>query len=294
MDPDSGETGTVDTPRDDYARIERALACIERDARRQPALDEMARAAGLSPAHFQRVFTRWAGISPKRFVQALTVVEARARLERSRPVLEVALDVGLSGPGRLHDLTVTCEAMTPGEIGRAGEGITVSVGTIDSPFGPALAAFTERGLCRLEFEGAPGNPRERLRREWPRAQWREASRTETETWSRRIFERGLGAPLALHLRGTNFQLQVWRALLRVPDGCLVDYGALARAVGRPEAARAVGNAVGANPIAVLVPCHRVLRRHGELGGYRWGTARKLAVLGRELCLESGDQSWGTS
>ncbi|HKK71691.1 MAG TPA: methylated-DNA--[protein]-cysteine S-methyltransferase [Candidatus Krumholzibacteria bacterium] len=267
---------------DDYARIEAALLRIERDARRQPSLEELAASAGLSPAHFQRVFTRWAGISPKRFLQAVTVGRARELLRRSRSVLDVALDVGLSGPGRLHDLTVTCEAMTPGQIGRLADGVTIRHAIVPSPLGPVFVARTDRGVCAVEFVASGEDPAPGLQRHWPGAALVAAADDEAVPWGAAIFGNGPRPPLALHLRGTNFQIQVWRALLRIPSGRIVDYGALAEAVGRPGAARAVGAAVGANPVAVLVPCHRVLRRHGQLGGYRWGTGRKLALLGREL------------
>lgn len=273
---------------DDYARIEAALERIERDARRQPTLEEVAASAGLSPGHFQRVFTRWAGISPKRFLQAVTVRRARELLRAHRPVLDVAFDVGLSGPGRLHDLTVACEAMTPGQIARRGEGVTIRHAVVPSSLGPAFVASTERGVCALEFPDADHDPVRRLGHDWPGATLVVARDDEARSWSEAIFGRGPRPPLALHLRGTNFQIQVWGALLRIPPGRVVDYGSLAEAVGRPGAARAVGTAVGANPVAVLVPCHRVLRRHGELGGYRWGTTRKLALLGLELGRRSDD------
>ena len=272
---------------DDYARIEAALLRIERDARRQPSLDELAETVGLGPAHFQRVFTRWAGISPKRFLQAVTVSRARELLRHRRSVLDAALDVGLSGPGRRHDLTVTCEAMTPGQIGRLADGVEIRHAIVPSPLGPVFVARTDRGVCAVEFVTPAEDPASALRRRWPAAELVAAVDDEARAWAPAIFGDGPRPPLPLHLRGTNFQIQVWRALLHIPPGRIVDYGVLAELVGRPGAARAVGAAVGANPVAVLVPCHRVLRRHGELGGYRWGTTRKLALLGRELGRGSG-------
>lgn len=267
----------------DYARIEAALRRIERDAPAQPSLEELAADAGLSPAHFQRVFTRWAGVSPKRFLQAVTIERAREGLRAARPVLDVALDVGLSGPGRLHDLALTCEAMTPGEIGRGAAGVTIEYGRVDSPFGPAFVASTARGICAVSFDVDVDGP-EVLGAAWAGAALREASRATRAGWAEHLLDplREATGPVSLHVRGTNFQIQVWRALLEIPEGRVVDYGSVARAIGRPRAARAVGQAVGANPVAVLIPCHRVLRREGGWGGYRWGRTRKLAVLGREL------------
>lgn len=276
---------------DDYTRIEAALGRLVRDADAQPSLAALAADAGWSPAHFQRVFTRWAGVSPKRFLQAVTVERARERLRRGRPVLEVALDVGLSGPGRLHDLALTCEAMTPGQLQRAGADVEIEIGTVDSPFGPARVAATAHGICAVDF--VDDGTSDSLAGAWSRARVRTASDATRRRWQRELFDpwatpRG---PLALHLRGTNFQIQVWRALLRLPPGAVTDYGTLADAVGRPGAARAVGRAVGTNPIAVLVPCHRVLRRDGAWGGYRWGRVRKLAILGREFARDD-DQPRG--
>ena len=270
-----------------YRRVERALARLEHDAARQPSLEELAAAAGLSPSHFQRVFAQWAGVSPKRFLQSITVAHARALLRDSRPVLDAAFESGLSGPGRLHDLMVSVEAMTPGEYRQLGAGLVIRWATIETSFGPALVATTARGICALEFVSEGDTVEGALRRleeHWPRADFVADAGSEVRGLARRVFapvaERG--GPLPLLLKGTNFQLQVWRALLRVPEGTLIDYGQLAARAGHPRAVRAVGSAVGANPISVLIPCHRVLRRHGELGGYRWGTARKLALLGHEL------------
>jgi AraC family transcriptional regulator of adaptative response/methylated-DNA-[protein]-cysteine methyltransferase len=283
----------------DRDRIARALAWLEENVRRQPSLDELSSELGLSPYHLQRLFTRWAGISPKRFVQAMTVAHARALLRDSQPVLDASFESGLSGPGRLHDLFVHVEAMTPGEYKREGEGVRIRFGRYESPFGPCLIAMTERGVCALEFldpsmSGPGAEPSwslddalESLRRHWPWAEFEE-DRAGAQRVGGLVFDRSLrgeGEELRLHLQGTNFQIQVWRALLRVPEGCVVDYGGLARRLGKPTAARAVATAVGDNPVSVIIPCHRVLRRHGELGGYRWGLQRKLALLGWELARE---------
>lgn len=283
MESPRTDEASVTDPSRDYQRIEASLRRIERDASQQPGLDELAAEVGMSTGHFQRVFTRWAGVSPKRFLQAITVENARAHLVAARPVLDVALDVGLSGSSRLHDLTLTCEAMTPGQIARRGEGLTIEHGTIPSPFGPAFVAATPHGICAVHFD-PPGDPVQTLGAHWKGATLHQASASTRASWADRLTRplSEASGPLALHVRGSNFQIQVWRALLEIPRGQVTDYGAIARGLGRPRAARAVGRAVGTNPIAVLIPCHRVLRRDGGWGGYRWGGARKLALLGREL------------
>lgn len=286
--------------RRDHDRIAHALRWLEANARHQPSLDELAAELDLSPYHLQRLFTRWAGISPKRFLQTVTVAHARALLRESQPVLDTSFAAGLSGPGRLHDLFVHVEAMTPGEYKRLGAGVEIRYGSFDSPFGACLIAETDRGICALEFldtgmrgPGAEGNwtlenALASLRAHWPFATFVEDGPGAART-GHRVFDRALRAgdrgSIRLHLKGTNFQVQVWRALLRIPEGCVIDYGGLARRLGRPGAARAVASAVGDNPVSVIIPCHRVLRRHGELGGYRWGLGRKLALLGTEFARE---------
>lgn len=275
----------------DYRRVEAAIRYLEARQPEQPSLAEVAEHVGLSPWHFQRLFQRWAGVSPKRFLQFLTVEHARRLLEASETVLETTWAAGLSSPGRLHDLFVTVEAVTPGEVKSGGEGLEIRWGIHPTPFGEALVAVSDRGVCQLSFGDSEETLEEALatlKRRFPEARRVEASKS-TGPVSERIFRRlrgergGVDAEqgLALHLRGTNFQLRVWRALLSIPDGEAVTYGRIARALGKPGAARAVGSAVGANPVAVLIPCHRVLRETGDFGGYRWGTGRKRAVLGWE-------------
>jgi len=268
----------------DYSRVERAIRYLEENRQRQPELAEVAARVHLSEYHFQRLFQRWAGISPKRFLQFLTKEDAKRRLRESASVLEAALAAGLSGSGRLHDLLVECEAVTPGDVRRAGDGMEVRYGFHPSPYGECLLAATERGICALSFVGEEGRAAEfgALTREWPRARWISDAR-RTGALASRAFA-GLvhaDSSLRLHLRGTNFQIKVWEALLAVPAGTVTSYSAIARAMGRPRAARAVGSAVGRNPVAVLIPCHRVLRAAGEIGGYRWGGARKQAMLALE-------------
>ena len=267
-----------------YDRIERAIRFIEDNRLDQPGLDEIAAGIGMSPFHLQRVFTAWAGVSPKLFLRYVTLDHAREALMDASPVLDAALDVGLSGPGRLHDLFVTLEAATPGEVGAGGRGLDIRYGLHDGPFGRFLVAATERGVCRIAFERAGEDQVGALAGAWPNARLVE---DEARTWriAGEALARGMTAgesPIRLWARGTNFQIKVWEALLRVPAGRLVSYGEIARAVGNPRASRAVGRAVGANPIAVLIPCHRAIRASGRFEtGYRWGSARKRALIAWE-------------
>jgi AraC family transcriptional regulator of adaptative response/methylated-DNA-[protein]-cysteine methyltransferase len=270
----------------DYARVSEALTFICEHRRAQPGLGEVASHVGLSEHHFQRLFQRWAGISPKKFLQYLTVEHAKRALMGERSVLDAALDVGLSGPGRLHDLFVTVEGVSPGEFKRAGAGMLMRRGFADSPFGPALLSWTERGVSGLSFLGQ--DDRRAVQAEhaarWPGAVF-ESDSPGARALAERVFRSGpmIGqAEFRLLLKGTRFQLKVWEALLRIPPGRLTTYGSLARTLGYPAgAARAVGQAVGANPVGYLIPCHRVIRGTGALGGYRWGLNRKRAILGWE-------------
>jgi AraC family transcriptional regulator of adaptative response/methylated-DNA-[protein]-cysteine methyltransferase len=267
----------------DADRIRRAIEYLEQHARRQPSLDEVAQAVGLSPYHFQRLFKRWAGVSPKRFLQFLTVARAKTALREGKSALEASYDSGLSGPGRLHDLFVAAEAVTPGEYKERGEGVAIRYGFHATPFGECLLAETERGICGLSF--APAAERKivlgELERRWSAASLKRDQQATADT-AARVFEGSPDdAPITLAIRGTNFQLKVWQALLSIPEGALASYGDIARAIGHPEAHRAVGTAVGHNPIAYLIPCHRVIRQTGAFGSYRWGASRKRAILGWE-------------
>jgi AraC family transcriptional regulator, regulatory protein of adaptative response / methylated-DNA-[protein]-cysteine methyltransferase len=267
----------------DYERAARAIDYLRRNAAGQPDLAAAARHAHLSEHHFQRLFTRWAGVSPKRFVQFLTLEHAKARLATTRGVLDLAGAVGLSGPGRLHDLFVTLEAVSPGEFKASGAGLAIRYGVHDSPFGAALVAITARGICGLHFVDNSNDGAGRLRRDWPDAELRRDPGATAQVAERifRPLSSPPGRPLALLVKGTNFQVKVWRALLELPVGALASYGEVAARIGAPGSARAVGTAVGANPIAWLIPCHRVIRESGALGGYRWGPERKAAMLGWE-------------
>ncbi|MFO7895052.1 MAG: methylated-DNA--[protein]-cysteine S-methyltransferase [Longimicrobiales bacterium] len=268
---------------EDYRRVAAAIEYIDAHARSQPSLDDVAGAVGLSPHHFHRLFRRWAGTTPKRFLQLLTLEDAKRRLEASRSVLHTAYEVGLSGPGRLHDLFVTLAGVTPGEFADGGDGVEITVGTTPSPFGIAFVGRTPRGVCHLSFVDGGGETAAvepelaELADAWPEARFH-----RDDGVARSLGEAIFGGDRPpLHVRGTNFQLGVWRALLSIPEGQVAAYGDVAEGLGRPEAARAVAGAVSRNRVAWLIPCHRVIRKVGEAGGYRWGTSRKRAMLAWE-------------
>ena len=258
----------------DYTRVERAIRFLDGHRRHRPTLDEVAGHVHLSPYHFERLFQRWAGTSPKRFLQFLTAEHAKKLLRESRSVLDTTYEAGLTSPGRLHDLLLTCEAVTPGQYKQRGAGLTIRYGIHATPFGDCLLATTNRGICALRFGGI-----KELREEWPAATF-VRDQSQTGDLCRRIFHAGRG-PFHLHLRGTNFQLKVWQALLTIPAGNVVTYGDVAEKIGSPNAQRAVGAAIGRNSIAYLIPCHRVIHSLGVVGNYRWGHVRKQAILGWE-------------
>ena len=270
----------------DYLIVERAIGYMERNYQRQPSLEEVANSVGFSQYHFQRLFSRWVGISPKRFLQFLTKEHAKQLLERHVTLLDVAFHSGLSGPGRLHDLFVTCEAVTPGEYKLRGEGLSIHYGFHHSPFGECLIAVTERGVCSLIFlqDNDQDKALQYLESCWRRANIQEGAE-RTSLVVEKIFPTytsGEPVSLPIFLSGTNFQLKVWEALLQIPAGSVVSYQDIARRIGAPEAYRAVGSAVAQNPIPVIIPCHRVIRKMGAFGGYRWGASRKKAILGWEM------------
>lgn len=267
----------------DYDRVAAAIRYIRDNRLEQPSLAEVAGAVHLSAYHLQRIFTRWAGISPKRFLQCLTLEHAKRQLSGQADLLSASHDAGLSGPGRLHDLFVTLEAVTPGQFKEQGRGLQIRYGKHPSPFGECIVGQTERGICFLEFMAGETEAEklQHLARRWPEARLHPDSPATSRTIGS-IFSAMPGeAPLHLLVRGTNFQVSVWRALLDIPPGRVTTYAEVARRVGRPNATRAVGSAVGANPVAWLIPCHRVLRSDGRLGGYHWGTVRKQACLAWE-------------
>ena len=273
---------------EDYLRIEQAILYIESRYKDQPSLEEVAAHIGLSGFHFQRLFTRWAGVSPKRFLQFLTKEGAKELLNRSENLLDITHGVGLSSLGRLHDLFVTTEAVSPGEYKTRGEGVTIRYGLHASPFGTCLVAVTGRGICHLGFvQSTEGDALDVLTAAWKNARMIEDHKS-TKPLVGQIFDASARGRLNLHLRGTNFQLKVWEALLQIPAGMATTYEGLAERIGQPAASRAVGSAVGRNPIAVLIPCHRVIRKVGEFGNYRYGSTRKMALLAYESLQVSGD------
>lgn len=270
---------------DDYGRVRDVLAYLTVNWRDQPSLDVLAARAKMTPESLQRLFTRWAGLSPKAFLQAITLDNARAMLKDRASILDTALDLGLSGPGRLHDLFVTHEGMPPGAYKEKGAGLTIAYGFHPSPFGMALVMVTPFGLCGLGFAD-PGEEKKALADmtgRWPNAQYTEDS-ARTAPYAARIFSPDKwrdGQPLRVTMIGTDFEIRVWETLLRIPTGKATTYGDIACAVGSPKAARAVGAAVGRNPISFVVPCHRVIGKSGDLTGYHWGLTRKRAILGWE-------------
>ena len=271
----------------DYERVANVIRFLDRHHTEQPDLHQLASAAGLSPFHFHRLFSAWAGVTPKDFLQCLTLEHVKYLLRNGDNVFDVALDAGLSGPGRLHDLCVTLEAASPGEMKNDGAGMQIEYGFGETPFGQALIAETKRGICHLSFVDGHGrnSARNLLTSQWPNAKLNRNDARIAEL-SAKIFtqvrDRASRPTLRAFVRGTPFQLRVWRALLRVPSGSLTTYGRLAQAIGQSQAARAVGSAVGANPIAFIIPCHRVIRETGALGNYHWDPIRKRAIVGWEL------------
>lgn len=275
-----------------YEQMAAAIAFIRKHHLEQPDLEAIASHVHLSKHHFQRLFTQWAGVSPKRFLQYVTVEYAKENISRTESLLALTHEVGLSSPGRLHDLFVSLEAMTPGEYKAGGAGLKIFCGIHQTPFGRCLIGKTARGICNLYFVSDVNEEPKAIAQRYLRSEWAGADLVfdldETQGVCDRIFtltQKTLLAeketPLAIHVKGTNFQIQVWRALLNIPFGGYVTYKGLAESIDKPTAARAVGTAVGRNPVGYLIPCHRVIRASGELGGYRWGMDRKAAVLGWE-------------
>lgn len=273
---------------DDYSRIAKVIRFLDEHHGEQPSLSDLAKIVNLSESHFHRLFRRWAGITPKDFLQCLTTEHARERLQNSVTVLDAALDSGLSGSSRLYDLTTTLIAATPGEIRNGGSELTISHGSGETPFGWATIGWTARGICHLGFneeQQGPGIP-DRISTDWPNARIHHDP-SEAQARLDQIFSADkAGAGLTAFVRGTPFQILVWRALLQIPEGDLTSYSKLAEAVGSKGASRAVGSACGKNPIGYLIPCHRVIRETGIVTGYRWGTDRKRILLAREGALSS--------
>jgi len=270
---------------ENYRRIEKAIQYIEENFKSRPNLDQIAASVHLSRYHFDRLFKRWAGVSPIQFMQYLTLDYTKDKLAQSQSILEVSLDAGLSGPGRLHDLFVTFEAMTPGEFKYQGAGLEIAYGINATPFGECLLATTIRGICHLGFveDGQRSASIDQLIQKWHRATLIEKNH-QIGPIVKDIFNPDHprdATPFNLHLKGTNFQVNVWKALLRIPEGWVVSYRDIAAYLGRPKAFRAVANAIAINPVGYLIPCHRVIAKSGDIHRYRWGSARKKALLGWE-------------
>ena len=285
MSTDHAAPASRPQPTSDYEVVRRAIEFISNRWDEQPSLERIAAVVGMKPLSLQRLFTRWAGLSPKGFLQAVTLNHARALLADSASVLDATYALGLSGPARLHDLFVTHEAMTPGAWKARGEGIVIRYGFHPSPFGAALVMVTDRGLAGLAFAD-PGEEKPALadmQQRWPRATYVEDS-AATHGYAQRVFDRRTwhpDRPLRVVMIGSDFELSVWETLLKVPFGKATTYSDVAASLGRPSAARAVGTAVGKNPISFVIPCHRVLGKDGGLHGYHWGLTRKRAILGWE-------------
>lgn len=279
---------------DDYNLVRDTIRYLNENWQGQPELDEIAAVVGAPAAHLHKVFTRWAGLSPKAFLQALTLNHARQLLDQSASILDTALEVGLSGPGRLHDLFVTHEAMSPGAYKARGAGVTISYGFHPSPFGVVLLMATDRGLAGLAFadQGEEEAALDDMKSRWPAAVYKEDV-IGTAPYVARIFDPHAWQreqPLRVVFIGTDFEVRVWETLLRIPLGKATTYSDIARHIGKPAAARAVGSAVGRNPLSFVVPCHRVLGRTGDLCGYHWGLTRKRAILGWETGVSDGDKA----
>lgn len=287
MTPASADIVSLDDRARDYHRMEKALAWLADHWQDHPSLDDAAESVGLSPFHFQRIFTRWAGVSPKTFVGAIAHAEARRSLEQGASVLDAAFDAGLSGPSRLHDLFIAQESVTPGDARRRGEGLKLRWGFAPTPFGRGLFVVAPRGLAGLGFagEGEEDAAFADMHRRFPAADWIRDD-AAAQAMSRQAFT-GEGGPVPLVLIGSPFHVQVWKALLRIAPGETATYAEVASWAGKPKAFQAAGAAVGANPVSLLIPCHRVIARDGRLTGYHWGLARKAAMLGMEAVARAG-------
>ncbi len=270
---------------DDYERVKDVLSFITTNWRDQPSLDEISQSSKMSPDTLQRLFLRWAGLTPKAFLQAITLDHAKAMLKDSASILEATFEVGMSGPGRLHDLFVTHEGMPPGAYKARGLGLTIAYGFHPSPFGLALVMVTDYGMCGMAFSDQGGEKAALgdMTRRWPNALYTEDS-ARTAPYAAQVFASDkwqANQPLRITMIGTDFEIRVWETLLKIPRGSAATYGDVAASIGKPKAARAVGAAVGRNPISFVVPCHRVIGKSGELTGYHWGLTRKKAILGWE-------------
>lgn len=266
----------------DYARIARAIGFIKEHFNSQPGLDEVAQHVYLSPFHFQRLFTQWAGVSPKKFLQYISLEHAKTMLAASATLQDTAFELGLSGTGRLHDLFIKIEGMTPGDYKNGGGHLTINYSYATTPFGPVIIAATDKGICHIAFIENEAEGLMTLQAAFPNAVYRQKTdQLQQHVLSFFSHNRDHLPEIRLHLKGTAFQLKVWEALLKTPVGSLTTYGEIAGRIGKPGASRAVGTAIGDNPVAYLIPCHRVIRAGGQTGQYHWGSTRKTAMIGWE-------------
>lgn len=273
-----------------FERITEAIDYIRQNFKSQPGLDQIAEKVNLSPFHFQRLFTEWAGTTPKKFLQFISIGYAKKMLEeKSATLFDTAFETGLSGTGRLHDLFITIEGMTPGEYKNGGENLNINYSFAESPFGNIVAASTNKGICYLAFADDESNALNALKHKFPNAKYKQI----TDLFQQNalfIFSQNWENPneIKLHLKGTDFQLKVWEALLKIPTGQLTTYGKIAKNIEKPSASRAVGTATGANPVAFLIPCHRVIQSSGIIGDYHWGSIRKTAIIGWEAATTNSE------
>lgn len=272
----------------DYQRVEKAIQFINSNFASQPSLDEIAEATHLSPHHFQKMFSRWAGVSPKKFMQYISLNHAKGLLKSQMTLGEAAHATGLSGTGRLHDLFVNIEGMTPGEYKNGGANLLINYSFAESPFGQLIVASTGKGICHMHFETSKTDGLHKLKQRFPKATCRE-NNDPAQQAALSIFQSPWDNPkqVKLHLKGSPFQLKVWESLLKIPKGALSSYGQIAENIDNPRASRAVGTAIGNNPVAFLIPCHRVIQNSGKIGGYMWGPERKTAIIGWEAASTLG-------
>lgn len=273
-----------------FSRIAEAISYINGNFKTQPGLEEVAEKINLSPFHFQRLFTEWAGVSPKKFLQYLTIEYAKKMLKENQATLfETAFETGLSGTGRLHDLFINIEGMTPGEYKNGGENLAINYSFAESPFGNILVASTLKGICHIAFADDAAMELELLKAKFPNAFYKQIADV-TQQNALYIFTHNWDkiSEIKLHLKGTDFQLKVWETLLKIPAGQLTTYGTVAKNIGMPAASRAVGTAIGANPVAFLIPCHRIIQSTGNFGGYHWGSTRKTAIIGWEAAMTANE------
>ena len=273
---------SVDQLHIDYSRIEKAIAYINHNFREQPSLEEISTAVNMSPFHFQRLFSDWAGVSPKKFLQYVSLRYAKQLLQRNTTLMNVSNEIGLSSSSRLHDLFINIEGMTPGEFKNGGACLTINYSFRESPFGNIIIASTNKGVCYIHFQNNESVALRDLKACFPNAIYHQTE-DKYQKDALLIFQKNGGQTdqIKLHLRGTRFQIKVWESLLKIPTGDLSTYGDIAKKIGNPKAARAVGTAIGANPIAFLIPCHRVIQSNGKFGGYMWGAEKKMAIIGWE-------------